>query len=341
MLDIKAIVKELGGIKDMVQLEEFFQKYLGKKGIVTEGFKQMGNASPEEKKELGKTLTEAKDTITEAYEAKERALSTDAINQKLQEDMVDISLDGLPLDQGAYSVLAKVRRNIEEVYRSMWFIIDYGHEIVTKHENFESVNIPLTHPATDMHDTIYLQDADPSGEPLILRTHNSAHQVQDIMKYGVPLRLGSPGRVYRFESTDASHDVMFRYAEGLVIDKNIGIPQFKDTIQKLLSGILWKQTKIRLRPSFFPFVDPGFEIDAQCPICGWSGCALCKNSGRIELVGAGMVHPNVIKNAGLDPAVWSGFAWGIGVSRLAAVRYGIKDIRYFTNGDLRFAKSFA
>ena len=195
----------------------------------------MGSASPEERKALGQKLTEAKDQVTEAYEAKEMELSREKINQLLNADLVDISLDTQPLDQGSYSVLAKVRREIEEVYKSLGFIIDYGHEIVTKYENFESVNIPLTHPATEMHDTIYLNDLDPKGLPLILRTHNSAHQVQDMMKYGVPLKLGSPGRVYRFESMDASHDVMFRYAEGIVIDKNLSIANFKDTMQKILS----------------------------------------------------------------------------------------------------------
>ncbi len=341
MIDIKAIKSELEMVSDLEQLDAFFQKYLGKKWSITEGFKQMGSASPEERKALGQKLTEAKDQVTEAYEAKEMELSREKINQLLNADLVDISLDTQPLDQGSYSVLAKVRREIEEVYKSLGFIIDYGHEIVTKYENFESVNIPLTHPATEMHDTIYLNDLDPKGLPLILRTHNSAHQVQDMMKYGVPLKLGSPGRVYRFESMDASHDVMFRYAEGIVIDKNLSIANFKDTMQKILSWILGKKTEIRMRPGYFPFVEPGFEIDAACPICDGKGCNLCKNVWRIELLGAGMVHPEVIKNAGLDPAEWSGFAWGIGVSRLAAIRYGIKDIRYFTNGDLRFSKSFA
>lgn len=159
------------------------------------------------------------------------------INEQLEKDLVDISIDTAS-EHGSYSLLAKVRREIEDVYKSMGFIIDYGHEIVTKYENFESVNIPLSHPATEMHDTIYLNDKDAVGENLILRTHNSAHQVQDIMKYGVPLRLGSPGRVYRFDSMDASHDVMFQYAEGLIVDKNVSIAQFKDTMKKLLSGIL-------------------------------------------------------------------------------------------------------
>lgn len=340
MIALEHALWELQKVSDMAQLDNFFQIYLGKKWLLNEEFKVMVDLPSEEKKERWAKLSEIKTKLTEAYETKEREFKLGQINQQLEKDLVDISLD-VAHDEGSYSLLAKVRREIEEMYKSMWFIIDYGHEIVTKFENFESVNIPLTHPATEMHDTIYLNDKDLHGQNLILRTHNSAHQVEDIIKYGVPLKLWSPGRVYRFDSMDASHDVMFRYAEGIVVDKNLSIAQFKDTMQKLLSGILGKNIEIRLRPSYFPFVEPGFEIDAQCPICGGTWCSLCKGSGWIELLGAGMVHPNVIKNAWLDPKEWSGFARWVGVSRLAAVRYGIKDIRYFTNGDLRFAKSFA
>lgn len=340
MIELKHALWELEKVSDAMQLDNFFQIYLGKKWLLNEEFKLLVSLDVEAKKDKGAKLSEIKTQLTSAYEQKQEMLMMQHINDQLEKDLVDIGLD-LPRDQGAYSLLAKVRREIEEVYKSLWFVIDYGHEIVTKYENFESVNIPLSHPATEMHDTIYLNDKDLYGENLILRTHNSAHQIQDIMKYGVPLKLWSPGRVYRFDSMDASHDVMFQYAEGLVVDKGVSIAQFKDTMQKLLSGILWKNIEIRLRPSYFPFVEPGFEIDAQCPICGGTWCSLCKGSGRIELLGAGMIHPNVITNAWLDSKEWSGFARWIWVSRLAAIKYGIKDIRYFTNGDLRFAKSFS
>lgn len=340
MIELHHALWELEKTSDVAQLENFFQMYLGKKWFLNEEFKLLVDLNPDEKKEKWAKLSDIKTQLTTVYDKKQHYFMMNKINEQLEKDLVDISLD-VHQEHGSYSLLAKVRREIEEVYKSLWFIIDYGHEIVTKYENFESVNIPLSHPATEMHDTIYLNDKDPSGQNLILRTHNSAHQVQDIKKYGVPLKLWSPGRVYRFDSMDASHDVMFQYAEWIVVDKNVSIAQFKDTMQKLLSGILWKSIEIRLRPSYFPFVEPGFEIDAQCPICDSKWCSLCKWSGWIELLGAGMIHPNVIKNAWLDPQEWSGFARWIGVSRLAAVRYGIKDIRYFTNGDLRFAKSFA
>ncbi len=340
MIDIKLVIQELENIQDIENLDVFFKKYLGKSWLLNEEFKKMTNLWVEEKKEAGKVLSEVKQLLTEQYEKKSKDLSIQDINKKLEEDIVDIYIDSKKLEQWTYSILSKVRREIEDVYLSLWFKIGYGHEIVTKYENFETVNIPLTHPATEMHDTIYLKDLDQKWLPLILRTHNSAHQVEDIIKYWVPLKLGSPGRVYRFERTDASHDVMFRYAEWLVVDKNMSIANFKDTMKKILWWILWKKTEIRLRPSYFPFVEPGFEIDAQCTICWWKWCSLCKNSGWIELLGAWMIHPNVIKNAWLDPNERSGFARGIWVSRLAAIRYGIKDIRYFTNWDLRFARSF-
>ncbi len=340
MIELKHALWELGKVADAVQLDNFFQIYLGKRWLLNEEFKLLVSLGSEDKKDKWAKLSEIKTELTAAYEQKQQYFMMGKINEQLEKDLVDISLD-VTTEYGSYSLLAKVRRDIEDVYKSMWFIIDYGHEIVTKFENFESVNIPLSHPATEMHDTIYLEDKDPSWQNLILRTHNSAHQVQDIMKYGVPLKLWSPGRVYRFDSMDASHDVMFQYAEGIIVDKNLGIAHFKDTMQKLLSAILWKNIIIRMRPSYFPFVEPGFEIDAQCPICGGTWCSLCKGSGWIELLGAGMIHPKVLINAWLDPKEWSGFARWVGVSRLAAIKYGIKDIRYFTNGDLRFAKSFA
>jgi phenylalanyl-tRNA synthetase alpha chain len=191
-----------------------------------------------------------------------------------------------------------------------------------------------------MHDTIYLQDKDPSGENLILRTHTSAMQNFLIQKYGTPLKVVVPGKVYRYENMDASHDTMFLQLEGMVIDRNMSIAHFKDTMNKLLSALLHKKVETRMRPGYFPFVEPGFEIDVRYEVYNPE----TKNmelSKWMEILGAGMIHPNVLKAAGLDPAEWSGFAFGIGISRLAAVRYGIKDIRYFTNGDLRFAKSFA
>lgn len=300
----------------------------------------MGELSPEEKKEMGQKLGEIKTEATALYEEKNTAFQRDAINEQLANDLVDISLD-LPLVKTGHAhLLQKERRLIEEICQSMGFIIEYGKDVVTKYENFYSVNIPASHPATEMHDTYFLSQHDDQGDNLVLRTHTSSMQNELMKRYGVPLKTVVPGKVYRHENTDASHDTVFWQLEGLVIDKDISIGNFKEMMMSLLSAIFGKDTKIRMRPAYFPFVEPGFEIDASCPICEQKGCSLCKQTGWIEILGAGMVHPNVLKEGGVDPNEYTGFAFGIGLNRVVAIKYDIKDIRYFTNGDLRFLQSF-
>lgn len=236
-------------------------------------------------------------------------------------------------------LLHQERRRIEDICSSMGFAIHYGHDVVTKYENFYSVNIPATHPATEMHDTLFLYQHDKNGENLILRTHTSAMQNMLIKTYGVPLRTVIPGKVYRNENLDASHDNVFWQLEGMVIDKGISIAHFKDIMTQFLTAVFERETTMRMRPAYFPFVEPGFEIDASCPICDQKGCPLCKHTGRIELLGAGMIHPEVLRQADVDPTVYSGFAFGIGVTRLVAIKHYIKDVRYFTNGDVRFLQT--
>lgn len=338
-MDITVLLKELETHTTLEQLEEFFQKYLGKKSTLADQFKQLKTLSPEEKKTVGWKLSETKQILTEAFQAKQALLNKEKINQELEKDIVDISLPWTPSDEGHFSLLAETRREMEELCRNMGFIVEYGTEVVSKFENFESVNIPLSHPATEMHDTIYLEEKDSSGENLILRTHTSSLQNYLIQKYGTPLKVVVPGRCYRFDDMDATHDVMFYQIEGLYIDKNISIAHFKGMMDKLISSILKWKVETRMRPAYFPFVEPGFEIDARYEIKD-PKTGEKTMSNWIELLGAGMVHPNVLKTAGLNPDEWNGFAFGLGISRLVAIRNGIKDIRYFTNGDLRFAKSF-
>lgn len=339
MLDIKKALGELENCDNLDKLEEFQQKYLGKKWLLSEEFKKMKTIAPEEKKAFGQEISEVKNTLNTAYEEKSTTLTVIEINKKLEKDLVDISLESPSFRRWHYGLLARVRKEVEDICKTMWFMVEYGNEVVTKFENFESVNIPLTHPATEMHDTIYLQDKDDNWENLILRTHTSSMQNFLIKKYGTPLKAVVPSKVYRYENLDATHDTMFYQLEGLYVDKNISIAHFKDMITKLLSAILKKDVEIRMRPAYFPFVEPGFEIDARYDIYN-------KNTGKtelskwIEILGAGMIHPNVLKNAEIDPKEYTGFAFGIGINRVAAMRYGIKDIRYFTNGDLRFARSF-
>ena len=234
-------------VVDIVQLENFFQIYLGKKGLLNQEFKVMVDLPPEEKKEKGAKLSEIKTKLTEAYEAKEREFKMGQINEQLEKDLVDISLD-TPFEKGSYSLLAEIRRDAEDICKSMGFVMEYGTEMVTKFENFESVNIPLSHPATEMHDTIYLNDKEPSGENLILRTHTSSMQNYLIKKYGLPLKAVVPGKVYRYENMDASHDTMFYQLEGIVIDKDISVAHFKEMMTKLLSALLHKNVETRMRP---------------------------------------------------------------------------------------------
>lgn len=339
MIELKHALWELEKVSDIAQLDNFFQIYLGKKWLLNEEFKLLVSLDPEEKKDKGALLSDIKTQLTSAYEQKQQQFVVEQINEQLEKDLVDISLD-VPVEGGSYSLLAEVRRDVEEIFKSLWFVIEYGTEMVTKFENFESVNIPLSHPATEMHDTIYLNEKDSRWENFVLRTHTSSMQNFLIRKYGVPLKMLVPGRTYRFENMDATHDVMFYQVEGMYIAKNISIAHFKDIIDKVLDAVLKKKVETRMRPGYFPFVEPGFEIDARYEYLN-PKTGKKEMSKWLEILPGGMIHPEVLRLAGVNPDEWwSGFAFGLGMSRLAAIKYGIKDIRYFTNGDLRFAKSF-
>lgn len=339
MIELKHALWELENVSDIAQLDNFFQIYLGKKWLLNEEFKLLVSLDPEEKKDKGALLSDIKTQLTSAYEQKQQQFVVKQINEQLEKDLVDISLD-VPVEGGSYSLLAEVRRDVEEIFKSLWFVIEYGTEMVTKFENFESVNIPLSHPATEMHDTIYLNEKDSRWENFVLRTHTSSMQNFLIRKYGVPLKMLVPGRTYRFENMDATHDVMFYQVEGMYIAKNISIAHFKDIIDKVLDAVLKKKVETRMRPWYFPFVEPWFEIDARYEYLN-PKTGKKEMSKWLEILPGGMIHPEVLRLAGVNPDEWwSGFAFGLGMSRLAAIKYGIKDIRYFTNGDLRFAKSF-
>ena len=340
MLDQKIIVSELESINSIEDLEQWFQKYLGKKWELTLEFKTMGSLSPEERKEKWQQLSTLKTTLESAYEQKDQELWSAAINALLEKDLIDISLPGNKINQWYYNLLAKTRREVEEVAQSLWFIIENSTDIVTKFENFESVNIPITHPATEMHDTIYVNKKDHRWEPFVLRTHTSSWQNFAIKKHGLPLKVVIPWRCYRFDEMDATHDTMFYQLEWLYVDKDISIANFKNIITTFLSAILKKDVEIRMRPAFFPFTEPWFEIDARYDIVDPKTWEKSK-SKRIEILGAGMVHPNVLKSAWVnEDEWWTWFAFWLWINRITAMKYGIKDIRYFTNWDLRFVKSF-
>lgn len=339
-MNIASLLSQISSASSLQELETAYEASLGKKWWLTSQYSTLKDLSPEDKKTVGSELATAKQQLTDIYESKLSIFKTAQINEQLAHDIVDISTPAPHDHHWSYSLLTSTRRKIEEICQNMGFTIEYGHDMVTKFENFISLNIPLTHPATEMHDTFFLTDRDETGENYVLRTHTTAIDNDLIKHYGVPCKIAIPSKVYRYEATDASHDTTFYQLEGTYIDKGVSIAHFKDFIQKILSAIFEKEVTVRMRPGYFPFVEPGFEIDASCPICNGDWCSLCKKTGWIEIMWAGMLHPEVLKQAWVDPTEYSWYAFGMGINRLVAVKYRIKDIRLFTNGDLRFSRSF-
>ncbi len=337
-MDKKNILNELKKSLNLKQLEDVYKKYVWKNWTLSLEFKKLKSMSDAEKKTYWKKLSDLRNFINHEYSKLKQKFEIDDINDLLKQDLVDASID-ISTEKWYFSLLARVRREVEEICKSFWFIIEYWQEVVTKYENFESVNIPLTHPATEMHDTIYLNEKDNKWENFILRTHTSSMQNFLIKKHWLPIKVVVPARTYRFENMDATHDTMFYQMEWIYIDKNVSIANFKSLITKLLSAILHTDVEIRMRPWYFPFVEPWFEIDARYTIKDkktWEE----KLSDWVEIIWAWMVHPNVLKSAWVDPEQWRWFAFWIWISRIVAIRYNLKSIRYFTNWDLRFAKTF-
>lgn len=338
-MELQSIQQAFDQVNTLDLLETVFDSYCWKQWTITQANKAMATLSPEEKKIKWQELQALRQSVIQLYETKKKILQHQVFAELMGKDIVDYSVS-LPLDRDWHMhVLHTERRRIENLFASLWFNLFYGDDVVTKYENFYSVNIPATHPATEMHDTLFLQQSDTTGENLILRTHTSAMQNRLMKQYGAPLRVVIPWKVYRNENLDASHDMVFWQLEWIVIDKGISIAHFKDLMTKILSAIFEKETTMRMRPAFFPFVEPGFEIDAWCPICNQTWCSLCKHTWWIELLGAWMIHPHVLQEWWIDPQEYTGFAFWVGINRLVAIKYGIKDIRYFTNGDLKFLQS--
>lgn len=294
------LLDELSQLNSAEALAEWYQRYLGKKGLLTTAFKTLASLPLEQKKTQGQALSALKIAIEDAYAEKQQYFLLQEVDALLKKDLVDISLPAQPRERGSYHLLAKTRRAMEEIAQSMGFIVEMGQEVVSKFDNFEAVNIPITHPATEMHDTIYLTHKDQRGENYVMRTHTSSAQNTVIKHYGVPIRAVLPGRCYRFDEMDATHDTMFYQMEGIYIDQNISIAHFKQVIETFLSGVLQKKVEVRMRPGFFPFVEPGFEIDARYEYLD-KKTGEKKLSNWIELLGAGMIHPQVLKGAGVNP----------------------------------------
>ena len=332
----------IAGATDLAALEALKVEYLGKKGSVTALMKNMGALSPEEKKSFGKDVNELKDYATDAIAAKFEALQAEALQKELDAvETFDVSIPPV-LDRGSYHPVTLVQRKCEEVFRTMGFVVEDYSEIVTDYECFESLNIPKFHPARDMQDTYYLDNGQ------LLKTQTSAAQNAIYQKYkdalineGKPIKAVFPGRCFRNEATDACHENTFFQMEGVMVGKDISIANLIYSMKSMLREVFVNYgLKVRLRPGFFPFVEPGFELDISCQICGGEGCPSCKHSGWLELCPCGMIHPNVLREGGIDPDEYTGFAFGLGLTRLAMMKYGVKDIRDLNSGALTAMDQF-
>lgn len=339
----KEAVEAMGQLNDLDDLENFEIQYLGRKdGKLNNILKSLKDLSKEERAVIGKLANEIKEEILADLSLVKEKMEKAAVEEKLQSDIIDVSLSGQKKQTGSLNPTTIVQYELEDIFRSMGFKVLDGPEVESDFNNFEALNIPEHHPARDMQDTFYIKNKGKNNKEgkKVLRTHTSPVQVRAMQKYGAPLKAIVPGRVFRYESIDASHENTFYQLEGLMIDKDISIANLIAVMNTLLKGIFKKEIKTRLRPGFFPFVEPGFELDINCLICEGQGCSVCKQTGWLELLPCGMVHPNVLKAGGIDPEEYSGFAFGLGLTRLAMMRYGIGDIRLFNSGDLRFLKQF-
>lgn len=340
--DIRARAKaQLEALSDLSELENFRVQVLGKKGELTGILKSMGSLSAEERPKMGQLANEVRQSIETMLSEKVEELKALEMQREIESmPLYDISVPQ-NLSRGAYHPITLVQRECEAIFKSMGFTVEDYSEVVTDYECFESLNIPKDHPARDMQDTYYLENGQ------LLKSQTSAAQNAIYKKYkdalvndGVPIKAIFPGRCFRNEATDACHENTFFQMEGVMVDKNISISNLIYFMKTMLSEVFRKDIKVRLRPGFFPFVEPGFELDISCLICGGEGCSSCKHSGWLELCPCGMIHPEVLKAGGIDPEEYTGFAFGLGLTRLAMMKYGVKDIRDLNSGNLKALSQF-
>ncbi len=320
------------GAQDLDALEKVRVDVLGRKGMLAQI--NVGKLLPEERKIAGKALNAAKQALEAAFQTREQAFASTVLNARLEQEWLDLTLPAPAPLPGSLHPVTIIQNEIEDLFTSLGFAVLDGPEVETEYHNFDALNIPPEHPARDMQDTFWLANGH------LLRTHTSPVQVRGMEKLGPPLRMIAPGRVFRNEEVDASHEHTFYQLEGMMVDRNISVAHLIYFMKTLLSGIFHRDADVRLRPGYFPFVEPGFELDIRCLICGGPGCPVCKQSGWVELLPCGLVHPNVLRISGIDPDQWGGFAFGLGLTRLAMMRYGTDDIRLLASGDLRFLRQF-
>lgn len=334
-------IEQLAKADNLADLDQLRVAFLGKKGQITGLLKNLGKLSTEERPKFGARINEVKQEVQEQIIQRKNILEKEAVDKKLAAETIDITLPGRNNTSGSLHPVTKTLERIESIFQSVGYTIEEGPEIEDDYHNFEALNIPAHHPARAMHDTFYI-DAfleNDSDAKSVLRTHTSPVQVRTMENKKPPIRIICPGRVYRCDS-DLTHTPMFHQVEGLVVDEGITFADLKGTVDQFLKAFFEKDVPVRFRPSYFPFTEPSAEVDIQCTNCGGEGCRVCSQTGWLEIMGCGMVHPNVLKSSGIDPEKYSGFAFGMGQDRLAMLRYGINDLRMFFENDLKFLKQF-
>jgi phenylalanyl-tRNA synthetase alpha chain len=331
---LEQVSTSIAKAEDLKALDEVRVHFLGKKGVLTELLQEVGNLSPAERPAAGKTVNLTKQKINELLLSKQETFQAAVLEQQLQSQKIDITLPGRGQQRGSLHPVTRVRERVEAIFSSMGFTIEEGPEIENDYYNFSALNIPEHHPARAMHDTFYFDDG------LLLRTHTSPVQIRVMEKTKPPLRIITPGRVYRCDS-DQTHTPMFHQVEGLVVDEKVTFADLKGLLHEFLQNFFERDFNLRFRPSYFPFTEPSAEVDMECVCVGQdSQCRICKQTGWLEILGCGMVHPNVFDKVGIDAEQFTGFAFGIGLDRLAMLRYGIPDLRMMFENDLKFLEQF-
>lgn len=324
----------LAGAAGLSELEELRIKYLGKKGELTSVLKEMGKLSAEERPIIGALANEIRDTLGSEIDKKKSELERALQAERLKAEVIDVTMPGKRNKTGKLHPLTKVVEEVNDIFIGLGFEIVDGPEVEYDYYNFEALNIPKNHPARDTQDTFYIEDN------IVMRTQTSPMQVRVMEKKKPPIRILAPGRVYRSDAVDATHSPVFHQIEGLVVDKGVTMADLKGTLETAMKALYGDSTRLRFRPHHFPFTEPSAEVDISCFACGGKGCRICKGEGWIEILGCGMVHPKVLKNVGIDPEEYSGFAFGLGLERIAMGRYDIDDIRLFFENDVRFLNQF-
>lgn len=332
---------ELGSLADLKGLEGWRVNYLGRKGELTQMLRGLSSLPIEERKQAGAAANELKTLLEDQFVQRQESLQKADLSKRLEESRLDVTLPGYPLRLGRLHPTTQTLRQVSSVFTAMGFEVVEGPEVESDYYNFEALNIPRDHPARDMWDTLWIDHQNEQGErPFLLRTHTSPMQIRFMETHQPPIRVIMPGKVYRYEATDARHESMFHQLEGLAVDKGITMADLKGTLYEFARQLFGQDRRVRFRCDYFPFVEPGVEMAIDCFICKGKGCRVCSNEGWIEILGAGMVHPDVLRRVNYDPDIYTGFAFGMGMERIPMLKYGIDDIRHFYANDLRFLEQF-